>query len=88
MAGRREKPEDIVLTHIDRKYLNNRVESDHAALKRLFEYRQSFRSLQCAKDILRGTKIIRAINKGHIRTKQPSVRGEISFVHELFGLAA
>lgn len=29
------------ITHIDRKYLNNRIESDHAALKRLLKYRQS-----------------------------------------------
>nr|WP_281015702.1 DDE-type integrase/transposase/recombinase [Roseobacter litoralis] len=27
------------ITHVDRKYLNNRVASDHAALKRLFGYR-------------------------------------------------
>jgi IS6 family transposase len=37
-------PDFDPITHIDRKYLNNRVESDHAALKRLLGCQQSFRS--------------------------------------------
>jgi IS6 family transposase len=73
--------------HVDCKYLNNRIESDHAALKRLLGYRQRFRFLQCAKATLRGMETIRTIKNGHIRTKQPGARGEISFVHKLFGLA-
>jgi hypothetical protein len=36
---------------------------------------------------LRGMETIRTIKNGHIRTKQPGARGEISFVHKLFGLA-
>ncbi|MEM0937891.1 MAG: DDE-type integrase/transposase/recombinase [Pseudomonadota bacterium] len=32
------------IRHIDRKGRNNLIESDHAALKRLLGYRQSFRS--------------------------------------------
>ncbi|MDW3222787.1 MAG: DDE-type integrase/transposase/recombinase [Paracoccaceae bacterium] len=76
------------MTHIDDKYRNNRVESDHAALERLMRYRQSFRSLRCAKAKLQGMERIRAIKNGHIQDKQPSVRGEISLVQGLFGLAA
>ncbi|MEM6339896.1 MAG: IS6 family transposase [Pseudomonadota bacterium] len=37
------------IRHIDRKWRNNLVESDHAAVKRLLGYRQSFRSLRTAK---------------------------------------
>lgn len=84
----RYDPHFDYITHVDRKYLNNRVESDHAALKRLLGYRQSFRSLSCAKATLLGMETIRAIKNGHIQTRQPGVRGEISFVHQLFGLAA
>jgi len=84
----RNDPYFDYIIHVDRKYLNNRIESDHAALKRLLGYRQSFRSLQCAKATLRRMEAIRTTKNGHIRTKQPGVRGEISFVHELFGLAA
>ena len=69
-------------------YLNNRIETDHAALKRLLGYRQSFRSLRSAKATLQAVETIRAIGNGHIQNKQPGVRGEIAFVHALFGLAA
>jgi IS6 family transposase len=84
----RYDPHFDYVTHVDRKYLNNRVESDHAALKRLVGYRQSFRSLSCAKATLRGMETVRTIKNGHIQTRQPRVRGEISFVHALFDLAA
>lgn len=84
----RYDPHFDYITHVDRKYLNNHVESDHAALKRLSGYRQSFRSLRCAKATLLGMEVIRTIKNGHIQPKQPGVRGEISFIHGLFGLAA
>lgn len=76
------------ITQTDRKYLNNRIESDHAALKRLLGYRQSFRSLRSAKATLRGMETIRTIKNGHIDSRPPGVRGEIAFVNTLFGLAA
>lgn len=75
------------IRHIDRKYLNNRIESDHAALKRLFGCRQSFRSLRSAKATLQGMETIRTIKNGHIQSRETSVRGEIAFVNALFGLA-
>jgi IS6 family transposase len=84
----RYDPHFDYITHIDRKYLNNRVESDHAALKRLLGYRQSFRSLRTAKATLRGIETIRTIKNGHVQTKQSGVRGEIVFVQSLFALAA
>ncbi|MEP2785083.1 MAG: DDE-type integrase/transposase/recombinase [Pseudoruegeria sp.] len=76
------------ITHIDKKYRNNRVESDHAALKRLLGYRQSFQSLSCAKTTLQGMETIRTIKNGPIQNRQPGVRGEVTFVAQLFGLAA
>ncbi|MEP2783516.1 MAG: DDE-type integrase/transposase/recombinase, partial [Pseudoruegeria sp.] len=66
----------------------NRVESDHAALKRLLGYRQSFRSLRCAKATLQGMETIRTIKNGHIRNRQAGARGEVVFLRQLFGLAA
>src|SRR5680860_798476 len=47
------------ITHIDRKYLNNCIEGNHAALKRLFGYQQSFRSLRSAKAALAGMETFR-----------------------------
>jgi IS6 family transposase len=81
-------PHFDAIKHIDRKYLNTRSWSDHAALKRLLGYRQNYLSLRSAKATLEGIETIRTIKNGHINTKQPSVKGEISFVNSLFGLAA
>lgn len=72
------------IRHIDRKWRNNRIESDHAAMKRLLGYRQSFRSLRSAKATLSGIETIRTIKRGHIHHKQPGVLGEIQLISELF----
>jgi len=65
----RYDPHFDYITHVDRKYLNNRVESDHAALKRLLGYRQSFRSLRYANATLLGMEAITTIKNGHIKPK-------------------
>ncbi|MEP5757883.1 MAG: DDE-type integrase/transposase/recombinase [Litoreibacter sp.] len=70
------------------KVCNRTIESDHAALKRLLGYRQSFKSLRCAKATLQGMETIRTIKTGHIKNRQSGVRGEVAFVSQLFGLAA
>lgn len=75
------------IRHIDKKWRNNLIESDHAAMKRLLGYRQSFRSLRSAKATLRGIEAIRTIKRGHIHKKQSGVRGEIEFISQLFGAA-
>jgi transposase, IS6 family len=72
------------IRHIDRKWRNNLIESDHAAMKRLLGYRQSFRSLRSAKATLSGIETIRTIKRGHIHHKIPGVKGEIEFIRELF----
>lgn len=68
------------IRHIDRKWQNNRIESDHAAMKRLLGYWQSFLSLPAAKATLSGIETIRAIKCDHVNHKQPGVRGEIAFI--------
>lgn len=75
------------IRHIDRKWRNNLIESDHAAMKRLLGYRQSFRSLRSAKATLSGLETIRTIKRGHIYHKQPGVQGEIQFISQLFNAA-
>lgn len=76
------------IRHIDRKWRNNLIESDHAAMKGLLGYRQSFRSLRTAKATLSGIETIRTIKRGHIYYKQPGVRGEIAFIGGMFNTAA
>ena len=75
------------IRHIDRKWRNNLIESDHAAMKRLLGYRQSFRSLRSAKATLSGIETIKTIKRGHIHHKQHGVQGEIQFIHLLFDAA-
>ena len=72
------------IRHIDKKWLNNRIESDHAAMKRLLGYRQSFRSLRSAKATLSGIETIQTIKRGHFHHKQPGAKGEIQFISKLF----
>nr|WP_245709815.1 transposase [Ruegeria halocynthiae] len=72
------------IRHIDKKWRNNHIESDHAAMKRLLGYRQSFRSLRSAKATLSGIETIRTIKRRHIHNKQPGASGEIQFINQLF----
>lgn len=76
------------IRHIDQKWRNNLIESDHAAMKRLLGYRQSFRSLRTAKATLSGIETIRTIKRGNVHQRQPGVRGEIAFIAGLFEPAA
>lgn len=86
--NRRYGPHFNYITHIDRKHLNNRKEGDHAFLKILLGYQQSFRSLQSARVTLQGMEKLRTIKNGHIQIRQPGVSGEIAFVHKRFGSAS
>lgn len=84
----RRDPHFDSIRHIDRKWQNNLIESDHAAMKRLLGYRQSFRSLRAARTTLSGIETFRVNKRGHIHHKKPGVRGEIGFISMLFQTAA
>ncbi|GLT12719.1 IS6 family transposase [Sulfitobacter porphyrae] len=58
---------DGAIRHVDRKYLNNRIESDHAALKQRLRPMRGFRTLAGAKAALAGIETFRTIRKGGIR---------------------
>ena len=76
------------IRHIDRKWRNNLIESDHAAVKRILGYHQNFRSLRSAKATLSGIETIRTIKRGHIQHRQPGILGEIAFIDALFNGSA
>ena len=65
------------IRHVDQRWRNNLVESDHAAMKRLLGYRKSFRPLRSAKATLSGNETVRTIKRGHVHNKQAGVKGEI-----------
>lgn len=81
----RYEPHFDSIPHVDQKWRNNRIESDHAAHKRLFGTRQPFRSMRSAKAKLMA---IRSIKDGHVENKRSGVRGETAFVRNLFSVAA
>ena len=78
--------EEII--HVDKKWQNNRIESDHAALKRLTNPGKGFQSLRTAKATLKGIEAVRMIKRGHVYDPPASVMGEVRLLNEMFGLAA
>ena len=80
-------PDDVV-RHVDRKYLNNRIESDHAALKQRLRPMRGFQTLAGAKAALAGIETFRTIRKGQFENCKTGVANEIDFVAKLFPEAA
>ncbi len=76
-------PEDAI-RHVDRKYLNNRIESDHASLKQRLRPMRGFQTLVGAKAALAGFETFRTIRKGQFENCEIGVANEIDFVAELF----
>jgi IS6 family transposase len=79
-------PNDVV--HRTSKYLNNILEADHGALKRVIRPTRGFQSMKTAAATLKGFEIMRMIRRGHCILRQAGPIGEIRLVNQLFGLAA
>lgn len=72
-----------------KKYLNNIIEQDHRAIKRLTKAGMGFKSFYTARRTLRGFEAMNMLRKGQIqRVKKGDVIGQISLIHQLFGVAA
>ena len=74
--------------HVTRKGLNNHIESDHAALKRITDLGKGLSSLRTAKARLKGIEAIRMIKRGHAIDPSANTAGEVRLLNELFELAA
>jgi transposase, IS6 family len=74
--------------HRTSKYLNNIIEADHGALKRVIRPTRGFQSMRTASATLKGFEVMRMIRRGHFVQTQPGVTGEIRLVNQIFGLAA
>jgi transposase-like protein len=74
--------------HRTSKYLNNIIEADHGALKRMIRPTRDFQRMRTASATLRGFEAMRMIRRGHCVLIQPGATGEIRLVNQLFGLAA
>ena len=71
------------------KYLNNIVEQDHRAIKRLVKPGMGFSSFNTARRTLRGYEAMNMIRKGQIQgVAKGDIRAQTEFVSQLFRVAA
>lgn len=76
------------IRHVDHKYLNNRIESDHSALKQRLRTMRVFQTMAGVKAALAGIETSRTIRKGRFESCKTGVAIEIDFVAKLFPEAA
>ena len=79
-------PKGVV--HRTSKYLNNILEADHGALKRVIRPTRGFQSMKTAGATLKGFEVMRMVRRGHCMLRHAGVTGEVRLVNQLFGLAA
>lgn len=71
------------------KYLNNTVEQDHRFIKRRSNPGLGFGSFNTARRTLKGYEAMNMIRKGQINgADRGDVMGQISFINQVFGVAA
>ena len=67
------------------KYLNNIVEQDHRAVKRITKPTMGFKSFRSAYNVLAGIELMHMIRKGQMITEE---EGNLSFADQFYALAA
>ncbi len=74
--------------HRTSKYLNNIIEADHGAIKRMIRPARGFQRMKTASTTLKGFEIMRMVRRGHCMLRHAGVLDVIRMVNNLFGLAA
>jgi transposase, IS6 family len=74
--------------HRTSKYLNNILEADHGALKRVIRPTRGFQTMKTDAATLTGFEIMRMIRRGHCIQREHQAIGEVRLIDQLFGLAA
>ncbi len=74
--------------HRTSKYLNNIIEADHRALKRVIRPTRGFKRVKTASATIKGFEVMRMVRRGHCTWPTPGATCEICLISELFGLAA
>lgn len=85
------QPEGLLskdVEHRTSKYLNNIIEADHGALKRVIRPTRGFQSIRTARAAIKAFEVMRMIRRRHCILQPPGATGEIRLVNQLFGLAA
>ena len=78
--GNREMP--IIVRQV--KYLNNIIEQDHRAIKRVIRPMLNFKSLRAARNVLAGIELMHMIRKGQLLLQGGNER---SFADQFYALA-
>jgi transposase, IS6 family len=68
------------------KYLNNIMEADHGALKRVIRPTRGFPTRKTAAATMKGFEVMPMIRRGHCLTCKPHVKDEVRFVNKLFDI--
>jgi IS6 family transposase len=90
-AIRRLQDEGLLSKNVEHrtsKYLNNILEADHGALKRVIRPTRAFPRMKTARVALKGFEVMRLIRRWHCVLARPGVIGQIRLVNQFFGLAA
>jgi transposase, IS6 family len=67
--------------HRTSKYLNNVIEADHGALKRVIRPTRGFQRMKTASATIRGFEVMRMIRRGHCMLPELGVTGELRLVN-------
>jgi len=79
-------PEGIQIRQI--KYLNNIVEQDHRFIKKRLSTMLGLKTFRTAKAIISGIEVMHMMKKKQVYQEVKSVQNQISFIHQLFVIAA
>jgi transposase, IS6 family len=66
------------------KYLNNIIEADHGALKRVIRPPRGFQTMRTAAATIKGFEVMRMIRRGQCLTCKQHVKDEVHFLNKLF----
>jgi len=64
--------------------VNNIIEADHGARKRVIHPTRGFQTIKTASVTIKGFEVMRMIRRGHCLTCKPHAKDEVRFVNKLF----
>jgi len=74
------------IKHVNLKWQNNRIESDHAALKRIVNPGKGFKTMRSAKSTLLAIEAFRTIKRDHVFQPPENPAAEIRLMKDMFGI--
>ena len=82
----REGKLSVNIKHRTCKYLNNIIEADRGALKRVIRPTRGFQTMKTAAATIKGFEVMRMIRRGHCLTCKPHAKDQVRIVNKLFDI--